>query len=611
MDQFKTVRTMIIVNDTSYNDAKRALPDSDEIYGLDVFKHAIAGIKEEIATHPDSLWIFCFLGVSHESYNGQFYQAILPLLEDEHTLMFFLAYRPYHLFCDGSPLRHSITLCEGVAPVLDDCEYGINAHFNSLSSTSPTVATSEAFDQLVELYMKEEQIRLDLDMVRLTTLIEHCYVSTFYHIESDHETPLADYVSFDIVNRMIQQQQPAVIRLATIAEGNLAYNMLKSALERHNFTKVKLAVALFDSSSIEPFKMTAESKEKLNKPLDWSPVSLADFVNLPCLIVYAGPINDFALFEYPLFSSIDMRLIMNGYFTRLDLEREFLLATSYNKQKSMASRTTAEWQAIQALQGLGQGKRKGDETPDDDESQRKKIKVEHEQDEEDKTYTPTKVILSSEAYALFRHSSDLSYTQIIPSTECEWAPNRHFNLTRKNTLSELVDHYAKNCKSMLNYGNGFGATSRRFVVSVSHCIKQTTVAREITREIEQKIRSQFTVDVFDETEIDVHTTQPNLSLTKRDQLFYSPILNSIPSSQLDSYTRQRELYRGQPLQSYNVELSHLSMVPSRGRKRTDSPHAVWPLSLNVPQLSNGHNVQVWLWLWFDKILKTLIDRSKW
>ena len=160
MDQFKTVRKMIIVNDTSYNDAKRALPDNDEIYGLDVFNHAVSSILQEINTHHDTLWIFCFLGVSHQSYNGQFYQSILPLLENEHTLMFFLAYRPYHLFCDGSPLRHSITLSEGV-PVLDDCEYGIRAHFNSLSTTTPTVLTSEPFDQLVELYLKEDQKRID------------------------------------------------------------------------------------------------------------------------------------------------------------------------------------------------------------------------------------------------------------------------------------------------------------------------------------------------------------------------------------------------------------------------------------------------------------------
>ena len=594
MDQFKTVRKMIIVNDTSYNDAKRALPDNDEIYGLDVFNHAVSSILQEINTHHDTLWIFCFLGVSHQSYNGQFYQSILPLLENEHTLMFFLAYRPYHLFCDGSPLRHSITLSEGV-PVLDDCEYGIRAHFNSLSTTTPTVLTSEPFDQLVELYLKEDQIHLDLSMIRLTTLIEHCYVSSFYHIESDHETPLADYVTFDMINRILNNNQPGMIRTESSSHGQLVYSILNSALSRHDFAKVKLAIVLYDASSSEPFKLNDQSKSIIRRGPEWSPTKLTDFCNMPCLIIYAAEINDFSLISYPLFSTIDMRLIMNGYFTRLEFEKEFLLATSYNKAKSMGNRTSAEWQAIQALQGLGQGKRKGGDNSDDDESQRKKIKVENEQDENfcEKAYTPCKVILSNEAYSLFRHSGgDLNYTGIIPARECQWAPNRHFSLSRNNSLNELMDYYGKNCKSLLNYGNGLGATSRRFVVSLSHCVEQTTIAREICREIEQKIRSQFTVDVLDESEIDVHATQPNLSLTKRDQLYFSPILNSIPPDHLETYTQQRHRFRSQSPTSFTVELSHVSMVPSRSRKQSDNPHAVWPLSLNVPQLPDGPNVQV-------------------
>ena len=580
MDNFKTVRNIIIINDSALNDAKNALPNA-EVYGLEIFQNGLAGILAEVEKESGTLWLFNFLGVSHEAYNEDFYQALLPLCENEQTLMFFLAYRPYHLFCDGSPLRHAISMCEGV-PVLDDCEYGISAHFNSLTTATPTVITSDSFDKLVELYTSEDQVDLDLDIIRLATLTEHCYVSSLYHIESDHEMPLADYATFEMMNKIVQNSQPAVLRTQTTEHGQLVYNILNAAMTRNDFNKVKLGIALYDPSGI---KVSDKSRQVTGQSAQWSPEKLSDFSNLPFLVVYAGAINEFMLHDYPLFSTIDMRLIMNGYFTRLDFEREFLLATSYNKKRT--SRTSAEWQAIQALQGLG--KRKVEEMEEDG-SQAKKIKVEHDSDDfSEKSYSPTKVILSKEAFSLFKdNAGDLNYTGIVPAKHCEWIQNRQFSLNRLNTPSELVDYYGKNCKSLLGYGNGLGATSRRFVVSMSHCVKQTIVVTEIAREIEHRIRSQFTVDVLDESEIDIHTTQPNLSLTKSDQLYYSSIINSIPDAHLAAYTEQRQNYRAQEPKSFNVELSNLSIVPSRTRRKSDSPHAVWPLSLNIPQLSEGN-----------------------
>ena len=53
--------------------------------------------------------------------------------------------------------------------------------------------------------------------------------------------------------------------------------------------------------------------------------------------------------------------------------------------------------------------------------------------------------------------------------------------------------YWLSCNSLLEYGNGDGVRSRRFVISMAHCVSQTTVASEVAREIQSRIHSQFTI----------------------------------------------------------------------------------------------------------------------
>ena len=145
----------------------------------------------------------------------------------------------------------------------------------------------------------------------------------------------------------------------------------------------------------------------LDKTADWVPHKLSDLAGLPLIIILPGQINEFDLTDYPRFSTVDSRLILNNYFTRSDLEREFLLATSYSKVNQTGrsppdgagERTSDEIDAAHALQGM---KRKGDEhsgdvTPD------KRIKMETDDDAIDpNSYQPTKIILSTEAFSLFQ-----------------------------------------------------------------------------------------------------------------------------------------------------------------------------------------------------------------
>ena len=145
----------------------------------------------------------------------------------------------------------------------------------------------------------------------------------------------------------------------------------------------------------------------LDKTADWVPHKLSDLAGLPLIIILPGQINEFDLTDYPRFSTVDSRLILNNYFTRSDLEREFLLATSYSKVNQTGrsppdgagERTSDEIDAAHALQGM---KRKGDEhsgdvTPD------KRIKMETDDDAIDpNSYQPTRIILSTEAFSLFQ-----------------------------------------------------------------------------------------------------------------------------------------------------------------------------------------------------------------
>ena len=170
-------------------------------------------------------------------------------------------------------------------------------------------------------------------------------------------------------------------------------------------------------------------------------------------------------------------------------------------------------------------------------------------------------------------------------------------MKRTDQLSEIINYYSENCESQSKIAISAAgmATDRRYVISLAHYASHTLMANQIAREIKLKIRSQFTMNVYDEAEIDVpNTTSPNLTLSKQNQLYFSPIINSIPEGQSQqNYLDRRHALRTHGPQIFNVELSRLSIVASRSRRPID-PHrfVTWPLSLNIPQLSETGMIQV-------------------
>lgn len=170
-------------------------------------------------------------------------------------------------------------------------------------------------------------------------------------------------------------------------------------------------------------------------------------------------------------------------------------------------------------------------------------------------------------------------------------------MKRTDQLSDIINYYSENCESQSKIAISAAgmATDRRYVISLAHYASHTQMANQIAREIKLKIRSQFTMNVYDEAEIDVpNTTSPNLTLSKQNQLYFSPIINSIPEGQSQqNYLDRRHALRTHGPQIFNVELSRLSIVASRSRRAID-PHrfVTWPLSLNIPQLSETGLIQV-------------------
>ena len=409
LDNFKNVKTMFIINDSFIDQARAILSDSDELHGITIFKNAVAGIIEEIENpkHGDTLWLFCCLNSNHKDYTKDVYQALQPLFQCNQAVFMFYSNRPYNLFCSNSPFNpEQIISDEECEDVLSEYKYGIESHIKSLSTANSSVCCSETYQQLVNMYSRET-IEIQPDVLRLVTLVEHCYVSAFHHIESDNEIPFADYVTYEAILRLITSQQPLVLRTPNETLGQLAFELFNQAMGRYDFENVKIGIVL--SMSTE-FIIREETKTILKKESDWKPTKLTDFAGLPVIIIHSKDLNEFELTGYPLFSTVDVRLMLSGYFSRRDIELEFLLATSFSKRNCGSGLGTSTRNSIikgsnddqmmevaLTLQGM---KRKVDT---DNLDSGKRIKIENDPDIQiDLRYSPTKVILSKESFLLFQ-----------------------------------------------------------------------------------------------------------------------------------------------------------------------------------------------------------------
>ena len=188
------------------------------------------------------------------------------------------------------------------------------------------------------------------EVCRLVTLIENCYISSLINIETNAKTENVDLITVEILRRVIKQKKISIIRVDSKYLADIAYNLLNAAFDRIKFKYAKCAIVMADCEKIE---MSDDSKIRVGQPISWHPRSIKDLIDMPTVIIFYGEINGFSQYHFPLFSHVDARLMLNGYFTRKELEVEFILATSYSRRKrkfDLTSRTTAEMDAVQALQ---------------------------------------------------------------------------------------------------------------------------------------------------------------------------------------------------------------------------------------------------------------------
>jgi len=344
---------MFIVPDRDHAEAENQnlqnLPNS-EVHMLSVFKQAISGIVEEVLSNPNTLWLFCLLGGNNAEYGLEFYQALGPLAEHPQTIIMMFTLFPYELYAAGSPFMSECAVLNSVGDVeeLAQYEYGIEAHHNSLATNSPSVHHSPAYEKVYNCYVQKSTAHPDV--VRLVALVEHCYVNALLNIESNAKTENADLITLEMLRKVVKQKKMAVLRVKNYQLAEMAYKIFNAAFTRHQFRVAKCAVVIAGSSSI---KISDSSKVILGQSAQWNPHQINDLIDMPCIVIYCGDVNGFSQFHFPLFSHVDARLMLNGYFTRKELETEFIFATSYTRRKrnlDFTGRTIAEIDAVQALQ---------------------------------------------------------------------------------------------------------------------------------------------------------------------------------------------------------------------------------------------------------------------
>lgn len=154
----------------------------------------------------------------------------------------------------------------------------------------------------------------------------------------------------EILRKVIKQKKMSILRVRNFQMAEMAYKLFNAAFAKHQFKIAKCAVVIAGSASI---KISDASKLLLGQNAQWNPQHINDLIDMPCIVIYYGDVNGFSQFHFPLFSHVDARLMLNGYFTRKELEAEFILATSYTRRKrnlDFTGRTIAEIDAVQALQ---------------------------------------------------------------------------------------------------------------------------------------------------------------------------------------------------------------------------------------------------------------------
>ena len=189
-----------------------------------------------------------------------------------------------------------------------------------------------------------------IELIRLVTLVEHCYVSTLLNIESNSKTENCDLITMEILLKVIKQKKMSILRVKNYQMAEIAFKLFNAAFEKYQFRIAKCAAVIAGGSSI---KISDNSKTLLGQSAQWNPKTLNDLIDMPCVVIYYGEVNGFSQFNFPLFSHVDARLMLNGYFTRKELESEFILATSYTCRKrnlDLTGRSTGEMDAAQALQ---------------------------------------------------------------------------------------------------------------------------------------------------------------------------------------------------------------------------------------------------------------------
>ena len=119
---------------------------------------------------------------------------------------------------------------------------------------------------------------------------------------------------------------------------------------RFSYYKLSVAKCAAVICSSAQMKISDFGKSTLEKAPTWCPETLNDLLELPCVVIFYGDVNGFSQFHFPSFSYVDSRLILDGYFSRKELEAEFILATSYTKSRKGPERSADEIRAAQVLQ---------------------------------------------------------------------------------------------------------------------------------------------------------------------------------------------------------------------------------------------------------------------
>ena len=135
-------------------------------------------------------------------------------------------------------------------------------------------------------------------------------------------------------------------------------------------------------------------------------------------------------------------------------------------------------------------------------------------------------------------------------------------------------------------------SSRRFLVTVPIGVSQSRISSEVAKRINRQIRSQFSIQVEDDSEINVGASiSASLAIVRKQHSAFSPIMNTINFETQEAYQRQRQTqFIERSSSSTTIELDKRAIQSSKVRRPVNaSSFNIWPLQLNIPQLCDGQN----------------------